>query len=616
MNMPMKSQKSSVQACSADEDMSTAALKKALQIELHNKKPCSYQPYECSQLSLDGFNFCAKHILNEKNAPFKQCHYTYPNNGKKCHLPAVKGDLTEISYCNNHALKATLIKNRQNCKFQPPHTAEVILNSLSHYIKKPRSRTHSQQSDEGGSCLSTEENLELKVSKSLDPFNIDAFNLYNSQCNDILGYCSESDSDLEPSSLTNIWHDVQADSSDNESIDSEQEDSLKYANVYTSEEITSIARDKLIRLQSLYIEEYRHLQYILTEKRRKYLQALKREKETCCNIFNQIRDNHKEQRLYKKLKAYNSYHKAHGVEAILSKKLYDLRAKVTEGIPPKSNSFTKCLFTEGGVKCGERTLPLAKHCRKHILEDPNQVLFRSCGRVRADVECNTPVEAIFDDSTCKLHADIPSLKSYNQTRKDSESDYEEPVDNSLPTILDQTHLHLSSMVNIKSELLEFTSEVPKMESVPSMLFEDSANDTNEDEMEIDVFEENLKPKEDNKELIDEEKLKFSGVPNENLDINSQMNLEETIDQTDIQTYSKIVEIESDASNIENTSKELNNTIKNIVPEDCTKSEHDKLSEVESPVEMDVQFDESTDTASETMNEFRKEAENTDSFTLC
>lgn len=34
----------------------------------------------------------------------------------------------------------------------------------------------------------------------------------------------------------------------------------------------------------------------------------------------------------------------------------------------KPPNMSKCVFTEGGVKCGERTLPSAKHCRKHILK--------------------------------------------------------------------------------------------------------------------------------------------------------------------------------------------------------------------------------------------------------
>lgn len=204
--------------------------------------------------------------------------------------------------------------------------------------------------------------------------------------------------------------------------------SFRHANVYTAEEITLLTREKLKKLQSLYIDQYRHLQYILREKRRKYLHSLKREKETCCSIHNQIRDSPKEQRLYKKLKAYNQYHKKNGIDAILHKRAHESRLKITEGVAPKPPAHTKCAFTEGGVKCGERALPVARHCRKHILEDPNQVLFRACGKMKADVECTTPVEAIFDDQTCQLHMDIPQIRSYAHIRKDSESDYEDSMD--------------------------------------------------------------------------------------------------------------------------------------------------------------------------------------------
>lgn len=86
------------------------------------------------------------------------------------------------------------------------------------------------------------------------------------------------------------------------------------------------------------------------------------------SISNQVRSSPKEQRLYKKLKAYNSYHKRHSVEAILSKRIHNLRMKITEGVVPKQPSYTKCSFSEGGIRCLERALPVARHCRKHILE--------------------------------------------------------------------------------------------------------------------------------------------------------------------------------------------------------------------------------------------------------
>lgn len=57
--------------------------------------------------------------------------------------------------------------------------------------------------------------------------DLDANSIYNNHCNEVLNFCSESESDIEPSTLSSVWHDHQADSSDDESIDSEQEDPLK-----------------------------------------------------------------------------------------------------------------------------------------------------------------------------------------------------------------------------------------------------------------------------------------------------------------------------------------------------------------------------------------------------
>ncbi|RZC42961.1 KAT8 regulatory NSL complex subunit 2 [Asbolus verrucosus] len=458
---------------SASTNKDLAALKAELEIELKNKKQCAYKPYECTQLTLDGFHYCLKHILQDKTAPYKQCSYIYASNGKRCQLAAPKIEKKDFGYCNEHAIRATLAKNRQNSRYPPPQTAEVLLFSLGHYLKKPRNRNISGSTDESDR-VPVEEGVEQKTTKSLDPFrDIDANNLYNSSCNNILDFCSESDSDVEPSTFASVWHDAQNDSSDNESIDSDQEDVLKHANIYTAEEISSITRDKLIKLQSLYIEQYRHLQHVFKE----------------CNIYNQIRENPKEQRLYKKLKALNKYHKTHGVEAILNKRLHDSRAKITDGIFSKPPSYSKCLFTEGGVKCGERTLPLARHCRKHILEvriflclhyDQNQVLFRPCGKKKADIECRTPVEAIFEDTCCNLHMDIPPIKSYAQLRKNSESDFDDSFESPENMLME------SVSDSVKTEIIDYKPDPEEMKTLPSVLFEESSLEASSKNEDMDV----------------------------------------------------------------------------------------------------------------------------------
>ena len=53
----------------------------------------------------------------------------------------------------------------------------------------------------------------------------------------------------------------------------------RHAGVYTSEEVALITRDKLIHLQALYIDQFKRLQHLLKEKRRKYLHTVRQERE-------------------------------------------------------------------------------------------------------------------------------------------------------------------------------------------------------------------------------------------------------------------------------------------------------------------------------------------------
>lgn len=45
--------------------------------------------------------------------------------------------------------------------------------------------------------------------------------------------------------------------------------------MYTAEEVALITREKLIRLQSLYIDQFKRLQHLLKEKKRRYLHSRK-----------------------------------------------------------------------------------------------------------------------------------------------------------------------------------------------------------------------------------------------------------------------------------------------------------------------------------------------------
>lgn len=56
----------------------------------------------------------------------------------------------------------------------------------------------------------------------------------------------------------------------------------RHAEVYTTELVTKITTEKLIRLRTLYIDQLYRLKHLLREKRRNYLHSLRSERETLC----------------------------------------------------------------------------------------------------------------------------------------------------------------------------------------------------------------------------------------------------------------------------------------------------------------------------------------------
>lgn len=101
---------------------------------------------------------------------------------------------------------------------------------------------------------------------------------------------------------------------------------------------------------------------------------------------------------------------------------------------PKPSFHVRCIFTEGGVKCGDRIIPSSKYCRKHILEDKRQVLFRACNIEKAGVICKEPVPAIFEDTTCTLHIQLPPQRNYAQKKYESDTDEETTSEPNLSNI--------------------------------------------------------------------------------------------------------------------------------------------------------------------------------------
>ncbi|KAH8312795.1 hypothetical protein KR044_012969 [Drosophila immigrans] len=404
-------------ACTPEKEQK---LRDQIHSELAKIKYCSNPTYECSLMRIDGYEYCIRHILRDPRANYRQCSHVYPN-GRKCTNAVPKLDtkkeqiLTTLCFEHNRQTqlqKTHLSVGRLRSRVE---TNETLLNSLSHHINvediKPEVPKHEPDDDE----------IDV-VSPHVTPFvNQDHTNSIGQVVTSvrkrrrILDYASDSSSnDEDPPCLRNTARDVEFYESDYESVDSEEDDPLKHAGVYTRAEAVRLSELKLIKLQGLYREQITHLQHVFKQRRRSYLHDIRRERETYCSIHDQLKDTPHERKQYEQLKALNSYHRRQGMEAVLYKKMKEKRARDTL-LSAKSSSQPKCIFTEGGVKCGERTLPCCKHCRKHILEDKRQVLYRACGVERSGVVCQEPVASILEDSTCVLHLNVaPAKRQYIQ----------------------------------------------------------------------------------------------------------------------------------------------------------------------------------------------------------
>ncbi|XP_016985582.1 KAT8 regulatory NSL complex subunit 2 isoform X1 [Drosophila rhopaloa] len=404
--------------CTPDKEQQ---LREQIHSELAKIKYCANPTYECSLMRIEGYDYCMRHILRDPRANYRQCSHVY-SNGRKCINAVAKYDNKKeqilTTLCFEHNRQTQLQKTHLNVGRirSRVETNETLLHSLSSHINvediKPEApKTEPHDDDE----------IDV-VSPHVTPFvtqdhrnTIDHVVDSSRKRRRILDYASDSSSnDEDPPCLRNTAQDIEFYESDYESVDSEDDDPLKHAGVFTRAEAVKIAETKLIKLKELYRDQISHLQHVLKQRRRKYLHDIRRERELYCSIHDQLKDTPHERKLYEQLKALNSYHRRQGMEAVLYKKLKEKRARDTL-YASKSSSNPKCIFTEGGVKCGERTLPCCKHCRKHILEDKRQVLFRACGVERSGVVCQEPVASILEDSSCVLHLTVaPAKRQYIQ----------------------------------------------------------------------------------------------------------------------------------------------------------------------------------------------------------
>lgn len=324
---------------------------------------CSYIHRICLQNRLDGFDYCIRHILEDRTAPFRQCSYVHPQSSKRCPNAARRTDRRDSTLCPWHIKKLYLKRKQAQIHQMRLNTEEhngknetkKLLKDLEHYCPNTsheNTRTNINWVQQEDGSITASEQLRKKISEAAANLNV-----------------AEDDDDESGNALVEDVMRPDIMDSDSESIDSDHEDPLKHAGVYTSEEVSLVLRDKMLRLQSLYIEQFKNLQYLLREKRRKYLNALKLEKQipemnSISQLINSEYANPQTKLDYAKLKAMWRYHRARGPEALLKMQAREKRKAAIEGENYKPPIQPICIFIKDDEACTNRSLPFTNYCRK------------------------------------------------------------------------------------------------------------------------------------------------------------------------------------------------------------------------------------------------------------
>lgn len=343
--------------------------------------------------------------MNDKTAPYRQCTFVHTITGRRCTRAAHKVDRRASPLCQLHRA----LKN--SAPSVPPIQIEQdksLLNDLAHHgskLRVPSSNTFWLPKPDGSAVPSE------KLTKAVAKFNLERQN-----------------DDSQPIELP-IMEDIAARhnnaDSDTESVDNNL-DLFQHASVFTEEELTRTLRDKMIKLRRLYIEQYGHIQYILKEKRLKFIQAQRIEDEVYGDAysFRNNRDNPD----YAKLRPMLRYHKTFGPESLLQEQAKRRRASRPPTVGPHQHPNNTedqksqipggavtttgpnqvgenvCVFSKTPQGCDKPRLPLSPYCRQHILYDTKQVLFRPCAGGMPP--CLAPVISFVKKNKCWLHTAI------------------------------------------------------------------------------------------------------------------------------------------------------------------------------------------------------------------
>ncbi|XP_032222147.2 INO80 complex subunit D-B isoform X2 [Nematostella vectensis] len=354
---------------------------------IDGKLLCSYSEKLCKQRRLNGYAFCIRHVLEDKNAPFKQCQYVAKYNGQQCTNPIPFAE--DRIYCNSHLQVLGLVPKKSRKKKAsesiesdvdsvsnatvesrikadvPPHLIAEKMAFLSppvfpHRQKKIKSRINKKQPE----ILVT--NKQKAHNKRPHGNNQDLFSFYGIDSD------SSDNSDSEQLPWQQVW--LSSDSDQELELPTLPDGKPKFTGASNSDTRTG----KISRLSARLRRELHQLRRTLRAHRYRQPHFI-----TTANAL---------------LKAAQTNTSA-CVDSILATSRPNRSA-------PMPFKVKMCAFTSAENLCKEKALPYTKYCKDHVTCDPNQVLYEQCtARFPDGLHCSVPVlDLVHERALCGEHA--------------------------------------------------------------------------------------------------------------------------------------------------------------------------------------------------------------------
>ncbi|XP_035704887.1 uncharacterized protein LOC110842396 isoform X2 [Folsomia candida] len=429
---------------------------------------CSFAINHCPHPRAPNSRFCISHVDEGATLHFERCNYVKEDGMCLRYIP--RSNLRSIQiFCEMHATIVANAKKKQHKQEKARIKLEnddILLTQLSNNVARTKGAIMETSSDEYE---------HFRVEKELVEDNYETLN-----------DSSGSDSDDEDIDASKILTTAQQEDDDNTDVDDLQfgehlmddpsainYDCLRNAGYFTVDEIAKIYQQKLLQKKQILLRLMEIDKLKFKHGWRQYnRQKLELKKQNInfttdpkfistsnlqgpMNIKsraafqNFIKD---EIKINNETKAIMNHRVDRGPRALLRRQILKKRQRIFEADPdmrarheskeeaiinsrPRYPTFA-CSAGSGGhaglVRCTQTAMPLSRFCVTHIVQDPNQKLFKPClfkyGPDPDDI-CQTPVLTELEKYGCPLHAlPMPPKDPPHTLKENRKPKIEEEID--------------------------------------------------------------------------------------------------------------------------------------------------------------------------------------------